>query len=218
MGVNIVLLGAPGAGKGTQAAKMVVEFGLPHISTGDIFRRAVADGTPLGLEAKRYMDAGDLVPDEVTIGIVKERLSQPDAASGFILDGFPRTVPQADALASALDSMGRKLDAVILVDVARELLVERMTARRQCRACGRIYNVLTDRPQSDNVCDACGGEVYQRADDTVETVTNRLDVYDRNTAPLVDYYRGQALLKVVDGSRDVDSVFADVAAIVRGKA
>jgi adenylate kinase len=214
--VNIVLLGAPGAGKGTQAAKMVEEFGLPHISTGDIFRRAVADGTPLGLEAKRYMDAGELVPDEVTIGIVKERLAQPDCAEGFILDGFPRTVPQADALAAALASMGRRLDAVVLVDVAKELLVERMTARRQCRACGRIYNVLTDRPQNGNVCDSCGGEVYQRADDTVETVTNRLDVYERNTAPLVDYYRGQGLLKVVDGSRDVDSVFADVAGIVRG--
>ncbi len=150
----------------------------------------MADGTPLGLEAKRYMDAGELVPDEVTIGIVKERLAQRDCDRGFILDGFPRTVPQADALAAALASMGRRLDAVILVDVPREVLVERLTARRQCRACGRIYNVMTDRPSVEGICDACGGEVYQRDDDTIETVSNRLDVYDRNTAPLVDYYRG----------------------------
>jgi adenylate kinase len=215
--MNVVLLGAPGAGKGTQAAKMVESFGLPHISTGDIFRKAVADGTPLGLEAKRYMDSGELVPDEVTIGIVKERLSQPDAATGFILDGFPRTVPQADALGAALGSMGTGLDAVILVDVPREALVDRLTARRQCRACGRIYNVMGDMPTDPAVCDACGGEVYQRADDTVETVTNRLDVYDRNTSPLVEYYRDKGLLRLVDGDRDVDAVFADVAAIVRGE-
>jgi len=193
--MNVVLLGAPGAGKGTQAAKMVASFGLPHISTGDIFRKAVADGTPLGLEAKRYMDAGELVPDEVTIGIVKERLSQPDAAKGFILDGFPRTVPQADALGAALGSMGSGLDAVILVDVPHDALVDRLTARRQCRACGRIYNVMGDMPADPAVCDVCGGEVYQRADDTVETVTNRLDVYDRNTSPLVEYYRDKGLLK-----------------------
>jgi adenylate kinase len=215
--MNVVLLGAPGAGKGTQAAKMVESFGLPHISTGDIFRKAVSDGTPLGLEAKRYMDAGELVPDEVTIGIVKERLSQPDAAKGFILDGFPRTVPQADALGAALGSMGTALDAVILVDVPRASLVGRLTARRQCRACGRIYNVMGHMPADPAVCDACGGEVYQRADDTVETVTNRLDVYDRNTSPLVEYYRDKGLLRLVDGDRDVDDVFADVAAIVRGE-
>lgn len=214
--MNIVLLGAPGAGKGTQAAKMVDEFGLPHISTGDIFRKAVADGTPLGLEAKRYMDSGALVPDEVTIGIVKERLSQPDAAKGFILDGFPRTVPQADALGEALASMGRALDAVILVDVPKEILVDRLTARRQCRVCGKIYNVHGDMPADAAVCDACGGEVYQRADDTVETVTNRLNVYEENTRPLVDYYAGKGLLRTIDGDRDVDAVFADIAALMRG--
>ncbi len=215
--MNVVLLGAPGAGKGTQAAKMVEEFGLPHISTGDIFRKAVADGTALGLEAKRYMDSGELVPDEVTIGIVKERLQQPDCARGFILDGFPRTVPQADALGDALASMGRALDAVVLVDVPKSALVERLTARRQCRACGRIYNVLTDRPSVDGKCDGCGGEVYQRDDDTVGTVTNRLDVYERNTAPLVEYYRGRGLLRVVDGDRDPDDVFVDVTSILRGE-
>jgi adenylate kinase len=196
---------------------MVEEFGLPHISTGDIFRKAVADGTALGLEAKRYMDSGELVPDEVTIGIVKERLQQPDCARGFILDGFPRTVPQADALGDALASMGRALDAVVLVDVPKSALVERLTARRQCRACGRIYNVLTDRPSVDGKCDECGGEVYQRDDDTVGTVTNRLDVYERNTAPLVEYYRGRGLLRVVDGDRDPDDVFVDVTSILRGE-
>lgn len=214
--VNIVLLGAPGAGKGTQAAKMVEQFGLPHISTGDIFRKAVADSTPLGLEAKRYMDAGELVPDAVTIGIVKERLAQPDCARGFILDGFPRTVPQADALGEALASMGTALDAVILVDVPKEALVDRLTARRQCRGCGKIYNVHGEMPADAAVCDACGGEVYQRADDTVETVTNRLDVYERNTQPLVDYYDAKGLLRKIDGARDVDEVFTDVAALVRG--
>lgn len=213
--MNIVLLGAPGAGKGTQAAKMTAEFRLPHISTGDIFRKAVADGTPLGLEAKRFMDAGELVPDEVTIGIVKERLAQPDCADGFILDGFPRTVAQADALGAALASMGSGLDAVVLVDVPKEALVERLTARRQCRACGRIYNVMGDMPSDADVCDECGGEVYQRADDTIETVTNRLDVYERNTQPLIDYYRGKGLLRVVDGDRDVDDVFADIKALMR---
>jgi adenylate kinase len=215
--MNVVLLGAPGAGKGTQAAKMVESFEMPHISTGDIFRKAVADGTPLGLEAKRYMDAGDLVPDEVTIGIVKERLSQPDAAEGFILDGFPRTVPQADALGVALASMSTGLDAVILVDVPRDALVGRLTARRQCRGCGKIYNVMGEMPADPAVCDECGGEVYQRADDTIETVTNRLDVYDRNTSPLIDYYRDKGLLRVVDGDHDVDAVFVDVAALVRGE-
>ena len=213
--MNIVLLGAPGAGKGTQAAKMTAEFRLPHISTGDIFRKAVADGTPLGLEAKRFMDAGELVPDEVTIGIVKERLAQPDCADGFILDGFPRTVAQADALGAALASMGSGLDAVVLVDVPKEALVERLTARRQCRACGRIYNVMGDMPSDADVCDECGGEVYQRADDTIETVTNRLDVYERNTQPLIDYYRGKGLLREVDGDREVDAVFADISALLR---
>ena len=214
--MNVVLLGAPGAGKGTQAARMVEEFGLAHISTGDLFRKAVADGTPLGLEAKRYMDAGELVPDEVVIGMVKERLEQPDCASGFILDGFPRTVPQADALADALASMGARIDHVISVDVPRDALVKRLTARRQCRGCGRIYNILTDRPKQFDVCDSCGGEVYLRDDDSLETVTNRLDVYDKNTAPLIDYYRGKGLLRSIDGDRSVDEVFADVSALMQG--
>jgi adenylate kinase len=214
--VNIVLLGAPGAGKGTQAAKMAEVFGLPHISTGDMFRRAVADATPMGLAAKGFMDKGELVPDAVVIGIVQERLGQPDCTRGFILDGFPRTVPQADALGTALAELGRALDAVISIDVPREALVGRLTARRQCRGCGRIYNVMGDMPAVDGVCDDCGGEVYQRDDDTVETVTNRLDVYDKNTSPLIEYYSAKGLLRSIDGDRPVDAVFADVRQVLEG--
>jgi adenylate kinase len=210
--MNVILLGAPGAGKGTQAAKIIEAYGLAHISTGDILRGAVANETPLGLEAKRYMDAGDLVPDEVVIGLVKERLAEPDCEAGFILDGFPRTVPQADALAAALASMGRAIDAVISIDVATDALVKRLTARRNCRECGRIYNIITDRPSQHDVCDVCGGEVYQRDDDTVEAVSNRLEVYERSTAPLAEYYREKGLLRSVDGDRDVDAVFRDVQA------
>lgn len=210
--MNVILLGAPGAGKGTQAAKIIEAYGLAHISTGDILRGAVANETPLGLEAKRYMDAGDLVPDEVVIGLVKERLAEPDCEAGFILDGFPRTVPQADALAAALASMGRAIDAVISIDVATDALVKRLTARRNCRECGRIYNIITDRPSQHDVCDVCGGEVYQRDDDTVQAVSNRLEVYERSTAPLAEYYREKGLLRSVDGDRDVDAVFRDVQA------
>jgi adenylate kinase len=216
--MNVVLLGAPGAGKGTQAAMMVEKYSLPHISTGDMFRKAVEDGTPMGLAAKRYMDSGELVPDEVVIGIVKERLAAPDCANGFILDGFPRTVAQADALQSALASMGKRLDAVILVDVPRQALVTRLTARRQCRGCGRIYNIVTDRPKMYNVCDKCGAEVYQRDDDKVETVTNRLDVYEANTQPLIDYYTRLGVLKRVDGSDSAEEVFRSVDKIMRRKA
>lgn len=212
--MDIVLVGAPGAGKGTQAARMVQRYNVPHISTGDIFRAAVAEGTPLGLEAKKYMDAGELVPDAVVIGIVAERLAQPDAAGGFILDGFPRTLAQADALDAALAQSGRKLDAVVLVDVPREELVSRLTARRQCRECGKIYNVDVDPPSVEGVCDVCGGEVYQRDDDTVETVGNRLDVYESQTEPLIAYYRDKGVLKAVDGTRSMDEVFGEIVEVL----
>lgn len=208
--MKIVLLGAPGAGKGTQAARLVAEFGVAHVSTGDILRKAVADASPLGLEAKRYMDAGELVPDEVVIGLVGERLVEPDTGPGFILDGFPRTVAQADALDAMLARIGRGLDAVVSVDVDKQAIVDRLTARRTCRSCGRIYNLLWDAPVDPDRCDACGGEVYQRDDDTVETVTNRLDVYERSTAPLIEYYREKGLVRSVDGDRSVDEVYADV--------
>ncbi|HEX9092686.1 MAG TPA: adenylate kinase [Coriobacteriia bacterium] len=208
--MNIVLLGAAGAGKGTQAAKLIEALGVTHISTGDIFRKNVSDGTALGLEAKRYMDAGQLVPDEVVISMVRDRLAQPDCASGFMLDGFPRTLPQAEALDAALASMGVSLDAVVALEVPREKLMSRLTSRRQCRSCGRIYNVLSDPPPADDVCGTCGGEVYQRDDDTVEAATKRLDDYDKVTSQLVPYYGAQGLLRTIDGDRAVDAVFADV--------
>ena len=208
--MNIVLLGAAGAGKGTQAAKLVEAYGLTHISTGDIFRKNVAEGTDLGMEAKRYMDAGTLVPDSVVIAMVKDRLSQPDCDRGFMLDGFPRTLPQAEALTGALDSMGKKLDAVVSIEVPRDVLMGRLTSRRQCRSCGRIYNVMGEMPAVAGVCDSCSGEVYQRDDDTIEAATKRLDDYDAITSQLVPYYSAQGLLREIDGDRPVDVVFDDV--------
>ncbi len=202
--MNIVLLGAPGAGKGTQAAKLVEEFNLPHISTGDMLRAAVKEGTELGKTAKGYMDSGELVPDDVIIGLVSERLSNPDTNAGFILDGFPRSSGQAVALDVELSKLGRPLDAALLVDVAPDVIVKRLTSRRLCRDCGFIGNA------GDAVCPKCGGEMYQRDDDNETTVRNRLDVYERSTAPLIDYYRGCDLLVTVDGDRDPEVVYADV--------
>jgi len=214
--MNVMLLGAPGAGKGTQAAKLIERYGLAHISTGDILRKAVADQTPLGLEAKSYMDKGELVPDEVVIGLVRERLQQPDTDAGFILDGFPRTVVQAEALDGVLAGLGKRLDAVITVDVDKDALITRLTARRTCTACGKIFNVVTQPESASGVCPACGGELMQRDDDTVETVTNRLEVYERSTLPLIGYYRDAGLLRRVDGNLPVDDVFAQVKNIVNG--
>jgi adenylate kinase len=202
--MNIVLLGAPGAGKGTQAAKLVDKFGFAHISTGDILRAAVKNQTPLGIEAKKYMDAGDLVPDELVIGLVKERLKDNDTNAGFILDGFPRTSAQAVALSSELTELNRPLDAALLVDVDKEVIIGRLTSRRTCRDCGLIG---TD---ADATCPKCGGEMYQRDDDNEATVRNRLDVYENSTAPLIDYYRGCGLLVEIDGDQDPDVVFTEV--------
>lgn len=199
--MNIVLLGAPGAGKGTQAAKLVEKYGFAHISTGDMLRAAVKNQTPLGLEAKKYMDAGDLVPDEVVIGLVKERLQDADTADGFILDGFPRTSTQAVALDSELSSLERPLDAALLVDVDKEVIIKRLTSRRMCRDCGYIGS------DADATCPKCNSEMYQRDDDNEATVRNRLDVYESSTAPLIDYYRGCELLKEIDGDRDPQVVF-----------
>lgn len=202
--MNIVLLGAPGAGKGTQAAKLVEKYGYAHISTGDMLRAAVKNQTPLGLEAKKYMDAGDLVPDEVVIGLVKERLQDEDTKAGFILDGFPRTSTQAVALDSELASLDRPLDAALLVDVDKEVIVKRLTSRRMCRDCGYIGS------DKDAKCPKCGGEMYQRDDDNEATVRNRLDVYENSTAPLIDYYRGCDLLIEIDGDRDPEAVLASI--------
>jgi len=210
--MNVVLLGAAGAGKGTQAAKLVEAHGLTHISTGDIFRRNVAEGTPLGMEAKRYMDAGTLLPDSVVIAMVKDRLRESDCDGGFMLDGFPRTLPQAEALDEALDSMGKKLDGVVSIEVPRDVLVSRLTSRRQCRGCGRIYNTHGQMPAVAEVCDSCGKEVYQRDDDSTEAVVKRLDDYDGITSQLIPYYASQGLLHRIDGNRAIDAVFADVQA------
>lgn len=202
--MNIVLLGAPGAGKGTQAAKLVAEFGTPHISTGDMLRAAVKAGTPLGKKAQTYMNAGELVPDEVIIGLVTERLSEPDTQKGFILDGFPRTSAQAVALDAELSRLNRPLDAALLVDVKFDVIIKRLTSRRMCKECGFIG---TDALSS---CPKCGGEMYQRSDDNEHTVRNRLEVYERSTAPLIDYYRGSDLLVTVDGDRNVELVYNDI--------
>jgi adenylate kinase len=209
--MNIVLLGAPGAGKGTQAAKIIAEYGVPHISTGDILRAAVANQTPLGLEAKRYMDAGELVPDTVVIGLVRSRLSEPDTDKGFILDGFPRTTAQAEALDAELDSLGKRIEAAVAITVDPEVIVKRLTSRRTCAGCGRITSV--DEGVS---CAECGGELTQREDDNEATVRNRLDVYERSTAPLIEYYGGKGVLHKIDGDRPVDVVWGDVKRALEG--
>lgn len=202
--MNIVLLGAPGAGKGTVAQELVADYGVAHISTGDLLRAAVKGGTELGLQAKQYMDAGELVPDQLVIDLVKERLAADDAQKGFILDGFPRNTAQAVTLDSELAAMGRTLDAALLVSVEPSVIVERLSSRRTCRSCG--YTA----PAGVDTCPRCGGEMYQRDDDKPETIQHRLDVYQSQTAPLVEYYRGHSILKEVDGDRPVDEVYADV--------
>ena len=202
--MNIVLLGGPGAGKGTQAAKLVEEFKTPHISTGDMLRAAVKAGTPLGRKAKGYMDAGELVPDAVIIGLVIDRLQEPDTDAGFILDGFPRTSAQAVALDAELGKLERPLDAALLIDVDPEVIVKRLCSRRMCRDCGFIGS------EADATCPKCGGEMYQRDDDSEATVRNRLEVYEKSTSPLIDYYRGSELLVSIDGDRDPEIVYADV--------
>ena len=202
--MNLVLLGAPGAGKGTQAQKLVAEFGVAHISTGDLLRAAVKAQSELGIQAKKYMDAGELGPDQLVIDLVKERLAVDDAQKGFILDGFPRNTVQAVALDTELSAIKRELDGALLIDVAADVIIDRLSSRRTCRDCG-----YTAGPDTET-CPKCGGEMYQRDDDKPETIANRLDVYEKSTSPLVEYYRGQGILKSIDGDRDVDVVYADV--------
>jgi len=214
--VNVILMGLPGAGKGTQAERIVKEFGIPHISTGDMFRAAVKDETPLGLEAKSYMDKGLLVPDEVVIGIVRERLGKDDCDKGFLLDGFPRTVPQAEALTATLKELGKKIDHVINIQVGRDLLIQRLTGRWICPVCGTSYHTLFNPPKEPGVCDKDGGKLFQRDDDKLEVVTQRLDVNIAQTQPLIDYYAAQGLLRNIDGERDIPVVFAEVSSLLRG--
>lgn len=214
--MNILFMGPPGAGKGTQAERIVTEFGIPHISTGDAFRAAMREGTPIGLKAKEYIDNGQLVPDDVTVGVVRERLAQPDCETGFLLDGFPRTLGQAEALDDILVTMGRKLDHVINLSVDRELLLARLTGRRICKSCGATYHVIFNPPQQEGVCDKCQGELYQRSDDTEETVGKRLDEYINKTAPLLSYYEAKGLLRDVDGEKEIDTVTSEVVSLLRG--
>ncbi len=213
----ILLMGPPGAGKGTQAAELVAEFHIPHISTGDMFRAAVKEGTELGKQAKACMDAGQLVPDNITIGIVKERLAKPDCQKGFILDGFPRTTEQANSLDGTLAELGMKLDRVINITVPFEDLVGRMTGRRICKGCGATFHVAFNPSSQGSNCDKCDGELYQRADDTEETVTKRLTVYSEQTKPLIDYYQDQGLYSEIDGRQSIEIVFSDIVASLRGK-
>lgn len=216
--MRIILMGPPGAGKGTQADLLTKELGIPHISTGDMFRKALKEETPLGLEAKRYMDSGQLVPDSVTIGIVKERLNESDCTKGFLLDGFPRTVAQANALEKTMEELGTGIDRVININVDRDLLTKRLTGRRVCSSCGATYHVEFAPSKAHNKCQVCGGSLIQRSDDSEATVGNRLDVYEKQTAPLIEYYGEKGALVNIVGSKPVAEVTQDILqALGRGK-
>ncbi|PTK64156.1 adenylate kinase [Staphylococcus haemolyticus] len=208
--MNIILMGLPGAGKGTQASEIVKKFPIPHISTGDMFRKAIKDETDLGKEAKSYMDRGELVPDEVTVGIVKERISEDDAKKGFLLDGFPRTIDQAEALNDIMSELDRNIDAVVNIEVPEEELMNRLTGRRICEKCGTTYHLVFNPPKVDGICDIDGGKLYQREDDNPETVSNRLNVNVKQSKPILEYYNEKGVLKNIDGAKDIDDVTKDV--------
>lgn len=212
--MKIIMLGAPGAGKGTQAIKIAEKYGIPHISTGDIFRANIKNGTELGKKAKEYMDKGALVPDELTCDLVVDRIHQDDCARGFILDGFPRTIPQAEALTEALNKDGESMDYAIDIEVPDENIVKRMGGRRACVNCGATYHVVSAPPKKEGICDHCGGRLTIRDDDKPETVQKRLSVYHDQTQPLIDYYRKAGILHSVDGTKPLDDVFDDVVAIL----
>lgn len=212
--MKIIMLGAPGAGKGTQAKQIAGKYSIPHISTGDIFRANIKNGTELGKKAKEYMDQGLLVPDELTCDLVVDRIGQDDCKNGFVLDGFPRTIPQAEALTNALDKLGQKMDFAIDVDVPDENIVKRMSGRRACLECGATYHVVSIPPKKEGICDACGSELVLRDDDKPETVQKRLDVYHEQTQPLIDYYKKAGILKSVDGTQPMEDVFAEIVKIL----
>ena len=212
--MKIIMLGAPGAGKGTQAKKIAEKYGIPHISTGDIFRANIKNGTELGKKAKTYMDQGLLVPDELTCDLVVDRIQQPDAKNGYVLDGFPRTIPQAECLTDALSKLGSKIDYAIDVDVPDENIINRMSGRRACLNCGATYHIVNLPSKVEGICDVCGEALILRDDDKPETVKNRLNVYHEQTQPLIDYYTGQGVLKTVDGTKNLDEVFGDIVKIL----
>jgi len=208
--MRIVLLGGPGVGKGTQAKKLSEKYNLAHISTGDILRQAVKDGTQMGLMAKSYMDKGQLVPDEVVIGIIKDFLAKPEVKSGFILDGFPRTVPQAQALDKLTQEMGIPLDIVVNIEASADLIVQRLSGRRTCRGCQAVYHITNLPPKKDGICDKCGGQLYQRDDDKEDTIRKRLQVYEAQTSPLIDYYHKAGKLWDVSGEGEIEAVFTEI--------
>jgi len=209
-------MGLPGAGKGTQAERIVDKYHIPHISTGDMFRAAIKEGTELGVKAKSFMDKGELVPDEVTIGIVRERLSKKDCEDGFLLDGFPRTVPQAESLEAILTDLNKQIDFCVNIQVDKDILMERLTGRRICKNCGATYHLVFNPPANPGVCDRCGGELYQRADDNEETVQNRLEVNIKQTQPLLDFYDQKGYLRTINGQQDINKVFADIENLLEG--
>ena len=215
--MNIILLGPPGGGKGTQAKLLTEKHKIPQISTGDILRAAVKQGTSLGKMAKEYMEAGKLVPDEVVIGIIKERLKEADCENGFILDGFPRTVVQAEALSETLGTMQKKIDHVISITVDEEELIKRLTGRRTCRSCGAMFHVIFNPSKKEGICDFCSGELYQRDDDKAETIRNRLNVYNQQTAPLIDYYQKNGLLRTVRGVGKIEDIFNKIEEVLNTK-
>ena len=215
--MKIIMLGAPGAGKGTQAKMIADKYGVPHISTGDIFRANIKNGTELGKKAKTYMDQGLLVPDELVVDLVVDRVNQDDCTKGYVLDGFPRTIPQAEALDAALEKMGQKIDYAIDVDVPDENIINRMSGRRACVDCGATYHIVYTPTKKENICDNCGGGLILRDDDKPETVKKRLDVYHEQTQPLIDYYTKAGALRTVDGTIDIDEVFAAIVKILEEK-
>jgi adenylate kinase len=214
--MNLVLMGLPGAGKGTQAERIVEKYDIPHISTGDMFRAAMKEETELGLQAKSFIDKGELVPDEVTIGIVRERLGKNDCQNGFLLDGFPRTVAQADALEGILAELSKQIDYVVNIEVNKDILMERLTGRRICKNCGATYHLVFNPPAVQGECDKCGGELYQRADDNEETVANRLEVNLKQTEPLLNFYNDKGYLRNINGEQDIEKVFVDVNQLLGG--